>query len=255
MTSEGPARRILVVDDDEHTRNLLRDLCEQTGYEVACSNDGVEAMETLAQGQPDLVLLDLMMPRKDGFSVLKALREAEATRELPVIILTAIGDMDGKIRGMELGADDYVTKPFKLIELQTRIKSALLVREYRHPLGSEIFNIPAGGAGHVSSEDELVAHAARELAEETCLTAREWTKIGMYHPVPAMSPALHHVYLARGLEPVSERGTGADWCEIEEVVRVPFRELYEAAVAGEITDGLTLLALLWAGAKGLMPAG
>src|SRR5207302_5082200 len=73
----------------------------------------------------------LMMPRKDGFSVLKDLRDTPAHHELPVIILTAIGDIDGKIRGMELGADDYVTKPFKLIELQTRINSALMVRDYR----------------------------------------------------------------------------------------------------------------------------
>src|SRR4051812_13622275 len=82
-----------------------------------------------------------MMPRKDGFLVLKALREGVATQHLPVIVLTAMGDMDGKIRAMELGADDYVTKPFKLIELQTRINSAFLVREYRKRL--------------VDAEDEL----------------------------------------------------------------------------------------------------
>jgi len=80
------------------------------------------------------VLLDLAMPRKDGFSLLRELRESSAWADLPVIILTAMGDMDGKIRGMELGADDYVTKPFKLIELQTRVNSALLVREYRKKL-------------------------------------------------------------------------------------------------------------------------
>jgi two-component system cell cycle response regulator len=135
MSATPPApRRILVVDDDEHTRNLLRDLCEQAGYHVTCVEDGVEALANLGQGQTDLVLLDLMMPRKDGFAVLKEVRAAEATSELPVILLTATGDMDGKIRGMELGADDYVTKPFKLIELQTRIQSALLVRDYRRKL-------------------------------------------------------------------------------------------------------------------------
>jgi diguanylate cyclase (GGDEF)-like protein len=128
------ARRILVVDDDEHTRNLLRDLCEQSGYRVAVADDGTEAMELLRGELPDLMLLDLMMPHKDGFTVLKEVRGSESTRELPVIILTAIGEMDGKIRGMELGADDYVTKPFKLIELRTRVNSAMLVREYRRKL-------------------------------------------------------------------------------------------------------------------------
>ncbi len=132
----GPPRRILVVDDDGHTRNLLRDLCEQSGYLVHCVEDGEEATVALARGETDLVLLDLMMPRKDGFAVLREIRASEDQAELPVIILTAMGDMDGKIRGMELGADDYVTKPFKLIELQTRINSALLVREYRKKLES-----------------------------------------------------------------------------------------------------------------------
>jgi diguanylate cyclase (GGDEF)-like protein len=132
--SGTPDRTILVVDDDEHTRNLLRDLCEASGFKVQMAEDGVDAGEKIAQGKPDLLLLDLMMPRKDGFSVLKEIREASALADLPVIILTAMGDMDGKIRGMELGADDYVTKPFKLIELQTRINSALMVRDYRKRL-------------------------------------------------------------------------------------------------------------------------
>jgi diguanylate cyclase (GGDEF)-like protein len=129
-----PGRKILVVDDDEHTRTLLRDLCEASGFKVTLTHDGVEAMKQIAEAAPDLVLLDLMMPRMDGFAVLKTVRDNTATAELPVIILTAIGDIDGKIRGMELGADDYVTKPFKLIELQTRINSALLVRDYRSRL-------------------------------------------------------------------------------------------------------------------------
>jgi diguanylate cyclase (GGDEF)-like protein len=129
-----PQRRVLVADDDEHTRTLLRDLCQTAGYEVIMASDGEEALTTVASQRPDLVLLDLMMPRKDGFTVLRELRESAEWVDLPVIILTSMGDMDGKIHGMELGADDYITKPFKLIELQTRINSALLVREYRKKL-------------------------------------------------------------------------------------------------------------------------
>ena len=168
MRQDGPGRRILVVDDDEHTRNLLRDLCEQTGYQVLMANDGLEATSAVSRELPDLVLLDLMMPHKDGFAVLKELREREDTRELPVIVLTAIGDMDGKIRGMELGADDYVTKPFKLIELQTRINSALLVRDYRRKLAAAEDQLaqlravdPLTGAGTYS---QLKASLDSELA-------------------------------------------------------------------------------------------
>lgn len=127
-------RNVLVVDDDEHTRALLRDLCETAGYRVTVACDGNEAWDQITAAPPDLVLLDLMMPRRDGFSVLRAVRERDELKDLPVIILTAMGEMDGKIRGMELGADDYVTKPFRLVELQTRMTSALTVREYRRRL-------------------------------------------------------------------------------------------------------------------------
>jgi diguanylate cyclase (GGDEF)-like protein len=127
-------RLILVVDDDDPTRTLLHDLCTASNFRVVSAADGLEAMEQIQAHTPDLVLLDLMMPKKDGFSVLKWARDSEKYAELPIIILTAMGEMDGKIRGMELGADDFVTKPFKLIELQTRIHSALMVREYRRRL-------------------------------------------------------------------------------------------------------------------------
>ncbi len=127
-------RLILVVDDDDPTRMLLKDLCESSNFRVMAAADGLEAVEKITEHKPDLVLLDLMMPLKDGFSVLKWARGEQRFADLPIIILTAAGEMDGKIRGMELGADDFVTKPFKLIELQTRINSALMVREYRRRL-------------------------------------------------------------------------------------------------------------------------
>jgi diguanylate cyclase (GGDEF)-like protein len=134
VTGSAPAaggRLILVADDDAQTRALLRDLVTSMGHEAVMASDGEEVLARVAERTPSLVLLDLMMPRRDGFSTLAALRAEEATRALPVIVLTAMGDLDGKIRGMELGADDYVTKPFKLAELQARIHAALTVHEYR----------------------------------------------------------------------------------------------------------------------------
>lgn len=127
-------RLILVVDDDEPTRQLLKDLCESSSFRVVMAGDGLEALEILAHHKPDLMLLDLMMPLKDGFSVLKWARGEGRFQDLPIIILTAAGEMEEKIRGMELGADDFITKPFRLIELQTRIHSALMVQEYRRRL-------------------------------------------------------------------------------------------------------------------------
>ncbi len=127
-------RRVLIVDDDEHTRVLLCELCTASGYQVSAAQNGTEALQSLKSGLPDLLLLDINMPDFDGFSLLQQIREKEAWTELPVILLTANGDMDVKIRGMELGADDYITKPFRLVDLQTRITSALTVREYRRRL-------------------------------------------------------------------------------------------------------------------------
>ncbi|MBX7101588.1 MAG: response regulator [Myxococcaceae bacterium] len=154
QSGAGHAKKILAVDDDFHTRTLLVDLCESAGFEVFQATDGEEALAAVAKHQPDLVLLDLDIPRRDGFSVLKTLRESEAHAQLPIILLTAMGDMGGKLRGMELGADDYVTKPFKLVELQTRINSALIVRDYRRRLveaEEELSKLraldPATGAG------------------------------------------------------------------------------------------------------------
>ncbi len=161
-------RLILVVDDDEHTRDLLRDLCESTGYRVETAADGQEALDRIHALKPDLVLLDLMMPKRDGFSVLKVARENPALADLPIIVLTALSDIEGKIKGMELGADDYVTKPFKLVELQTRINSALLVRDYRKRLSAAEDELaqfraldPVTGAGTYS---QLKASLDGELA-------------------------------------------------------------------------------------------
>lgn len=167
-SADKDSKHILVVDDDEHTRSLLKDLCETSGYRVTMAEDGQVALDRIADGRPDLVLLDLMMPRRDGFSVLRTVRENNAFADLPIILLTAMGDMDGKIKGMELGADDYVTKPFKLVELQTRMSSALMVRDYRRRLMAaeeELAQLraldPLTGAGTYS---QLKASLDSELA-------------------------------------------------------------------------------------------
>ncbi len=116
--------RILIAEDDVHTRTLVRELCEGFGYQVIVARDGEEALD-LAGQKPDLLLLDVMMPGLDGYGVLRRLRGNASTRELPVIVVTAVNDVEGKLKGIELGADDYVTKPFRIGELQKRIEAAL----------------------------------------------------------------------------------------------------------------------------------
>jgi len=113
---------ILVVDDEKRMVRFIRLNLEQDGYQVVSAYNGSEALEQVRTTLPNLVLLDVMMPDIDGFEVLKKIREANS---VPVIMLTAKGEEDDRIRGLEMGADDYITKPFSPRELVSRVKAVL----------------------------------------------------------------------------------------------------------------------------------
>ncbi len=112
--------RILVVDDDVNICELLRLYFEKEGWEVLVSYNGIKAMELFKENNPDFVLLDIMLPGDDGFTILKNIRTVS---NVPVIMLTAKGDITDRITGLEIGADDYVCKPFNPKELIARIKA------------------------------------------------------------------------------------------------------------------------------------
>jgi two-component system KDP operon response regulator KdpE len=114
--------RILVVDDERRMVGFIRLNLEQDGYEVIEASNGTEALDRLRDSLPDLILLDVMMPDIDGFEVLRMIREIS---QVPVIMLTAKGEENDKVKGLELGADDYVTKPFSPRELVSRVKAVL----------------------------------------------------------------------------------------------------------------------------------
>ncbi|MFW5713864.1 MAG: response regulator transcription factor [Brevefilum sp.] len=114
--------RILVVDDERRMVGFIRLNLEQDGFEVIEAYNGTEALERLRDSLPDLILLDVMMPDIDGFEVLRTIREIS---QVPVIMLTAKGEESDKVKGLELGADDYVTKPFSPRELVSRVKAVL----------------------------------------------------------------------------------------------------------------------------------
>lgn len=114
--------RILVVDDEQHMVDLIRMNLELEGFQVLEASNGVDALDQVRKHIPDLIILDIMMPQLDGFEVLKMLREFSS---VPVIMLTAKGEEEDKVRGLELGADDYVTKPFGARELVSRVKAVL----------------------------------------------------------------------------------------------------------------------------------
>ncbi len=118
-----PSVKILVVEDEPNMVQGLRDNFEFEGYEVITASDGVEGLQKALDESPDLVVLDVMMPRMSGLEVCKQLRAKRAS--LPIIMLTARGQEVDKVVGLELGADDYVTKPFSIRELLARVKAIL----------------------------------------------------------------------------------------------------------------------------------
>ena len=116
------ATKILVVDDDLNICEVLKLYLENDGYEVRTANDGADAVDAFRVYEPDLVLLDIMMPRKDGWQVCREIRE-QSTK--PIIMISAKGEVFDKVLGLELGADDFVVKPFDMKEVAARIKAVL----------------------------------------------------------------------------------------------------------------------------------
>ena len=115
-------QRILVADDEASIRRILETRLKMVGYDVVVAEDGEDAINAFNKSNPDLVVLDVMMPKVDGYGVT---REIRRTSDVPIIILTALGDVSERITGLELGADDYVIKPFSPKELEARVKAVL----------------------------------------------------------------------------------------------------------------------------------
>jgi DNA-binding response OmpR family regulator len=121
----GERPLVLVADDDEDIRMLVTFRLERSGYEVLAASDGEEALELAVRHRPELAVLDLMMPKLDGYQLTRRLRELEETRRIPVILLTARAQDDDVARGFEAGADDYIRKPFSPQELGARVQAIL----------------------------------------------------------------------------------------------------------------------------------
>lgn len=153
--------KVLVVEDDADIRNLLMYYFEAKGHEVVYAHDGLEALEQLQSQEPDLILLDVMLPKLNGWNVLEAVR-AQST--IPVIMLTALGDTEDVVKGLSLGADDYLRKPFEIRELEARVLSVSRRLESNSPSLIE--------CGHITIDDRTKTVTIND--EEVSLSPKEY---------------------------------------------------------------------------------
>ncbi|MDI1281861.1 MAG: two-component system phosphate regulon response regulator PhoB [Brevundimonas sp.] len=166
---------ILVMEDEDALATLLQYNLEKEGYRVVIASDGDEGMLQIDERLPDLVLLDWMLPGLSGIEVCRRIRGKSETRNLPIIMLTARGEESDRIRGLDTGADDYLTKPFSMIELIARIRAVL--RRIRPGLADDRIN-------HGDIVIDRVAHRVRRAGNEIHLGPTEFRLLDhlMQHP-------------------------------------------------------------------------
>lgn len=158
------SHRILIVDDDADIRVIIRQSLAANGYEISEAEDGISAQQSCLQQLPDLVILDLMMPRMTGMEFVQWFREEYKEPFVPVLMLTALGDMDHKVEGITGGADDYLVKPFNYRELAVRVEALLRIKTLTNALYRRTGELEQANqqlsemqATLISKERELVA--------------------------------------------------------------------------------------------------
>ena len=160
------AKKVLVVDDEKLIVKGIRFSLEQDGMEVDCAYDGEEALNMAKANEYDMILLDIMLPKMDGFEVCQAIREFS---DMPIVMLTAKGDDMDKILGLDYGADDYITKPFNILEVKARIK-AIMRRTAGPREKKEVSSIVEKGDLRLDCDSRRLFISGREVN----LTAKEF---------------------------------------------------------------------------------
>lgn len=169
-------QKILVVDDEDIIRCMIRDILVPMDYDVILARDGVDAMEKVNNFSPDVILLDVTMPKMNGFEVLKRLKGNEETKIIPVVMVTALNEMQMRVNAMELGVDDFLGKPMDIMELLARVKSLLKVKAYNDYMRDH--------------QKELEAEVARRTEE--ALAAMKKAKDASYETIYILSRAAEY---------------------------------------------------------------
>ena len=158
---------VLVVDDTEANVDILVDALGEL-YDVSVAMDGREAVETIAEEAPDLILLDIMMPEMDGYEVCERLKADERYAKIPIIFLTALTEIENKTKGFKMGAVDYITKPFEITEVQARVKThlSLVLASRELEMQNEILEIKvAERTKELAVTQDITIHSLASLAE------------------------------------------------------------------------------------------
>ena len=134
MSTDDHAAKVLIVDDNKENIDLIAYFLKSQNYKLFTAFDGVEALKLVESRQPDIILLDIMLPKLDGFQVCERIKKNQKTQFIPIIMITALKELKDKIRSLEVGADDFISKPFENVELLTRVKSLLRIKSYHDQL-------------------------------------------------------------------------------------------------------------------------
>lgn len=145
-------KKILVIDDSRFFLEQIKDILSEAGYQVLLASNGEEGLAMVRKDKPDMVVLDIVMPKMDGLEVCRILRESESNNLMPIIMLTAENDTEKKLTGLELGADDYITKPFEKREIISRIRNTLM-RIERNRAASPL----TGLSGNIEIQREIIS--------------------------------------------------------------------------------------------------
>jgi adenylate cyclase len=206
--SGGPTQKetsqVLVVDDDAVSRIMLRRSLELYGYQVIEADDGEQCLASVAHQRPDLIVLDGVMPRMDGFTVVSRLRAEDSTRTVPILMLTSLQDVSYKVRGFELGADDFLNKPVDRVELVARVRSLLRMKHYHDELEQKNILLRQALSRYVVEEvaNEILARKNQNLylnGQSGCVTVlyadvRGFHEFMQSHDAQAVIKLLNTVY-------------------------------------------------------------
>src|SRR5215475_8912822 len=224
--------KILIVDDEPFNVDLLEQQLEELGYETVSATNGQEALARVAAEAPDLILLDVMMPIMDGFTVCRLLKANEETRLIPIVIMTALGAVEDRIKGIEAGADDFLTKPVDERELLARIQTTLRLKHTMDRKLSELRRVKDHFAKFVPEAVKRLVAAnpeAPELAKHECdvsvlfLDITGYTRLSEQLP-PEVLNRLVERYFSTFLDRIHEAGG-----DINETTGDGFMAIFQAA--------------------------